>query len=47
MVDRSVERIQVIYYDTLNKIDGVLLDGQKSLVADLPPRSNRQHEFPR
>lgn len=37
MVDRSVERIQVIYFDTLEKIDGVLLDSQKALVSDLRP----------
>ncbi len=37
MVDRSVERIQVIYYDTLERIDDVLLDSQKSLVSDLRP----------
>lgn len=37
MVDQSVERIQVIYFDTLEKIDGVLLDSQKALISDLRP----------
>lgn len=37
LVDRSIERIRGIYADTLQRIDGVLLDEQKFLVADLRP----------
>ena len=37
LVDRSMDRIRLIYFDTLGKIDGVLLDEQKNLVADLRP----------
>lgn len=37
LVDRSMDRIKVIYFDTLMKIDEVLLDSQNELVADLRP----------
>lgn len=37
LVDRSMDRIKVIYFDTLTRIDEVLVDAQKELVADLRP----------
>jgi len=37
LVDRSMDRIKVIYFDTLTKIDGVLLDSQNELVSELRP----------
>jgi len=37
LVDRSMDRIKVIYFETLTKIDGVLLDSQKELVSELRP----------
>lgn len=37
LVDRSMDRIKVIYFDTLTKIDGVLLESQNELVSELRP----------
>lgn len=37
LVVRSVERIKSIYFDTYRRIDGVIIDGQKELIAELRP----------
>ena len=37
LVERSVERIKKIYFDTYRRIDEVIIDGQEELTAELRP----------
>ena len=37
LIARTMERINIIYLETLEKIDGAIHEAQKSLVADLRP----------